>query len=136
MRAPGFSAARRAVLCAVLLAGAGAWSGCSIFRLRRVRPETEQSRAVQQARRPLLRLGTVMLVNEADGFVLIDSGALPMPAVGVRLVSYTGAAPSAELKASAVRRRPFAVADIASGLPRTGDEVFEAPQGAPPPVKR
>lgn len=87
---------------------------------------TAESEEVAKARRPLQRVGVLTLVNEADGFVLIDSGSLPTPAIGAKLVSYSGAVSSGQLKASDVRRRPFVVADIVGGTPRVGDEVFEA----------
>ena len=84
------------------------------------------AQTLAHSRRPLVRVGMIALVNEADGFVLIDSGASPTPVTGSRLLSYTGAMQSAQLKAGAVRRRPFIVADILDGAPRQGDEIFEA----------
>jgi hypothetical protein len=108
---------------------------CSTSRWRGKRKSSPDDIAAAQARRPLQRIGVVTLVNEADGFVLIDSGSLPTPADGARLRSYTGPVASGELKASAVRRRPFVVADIVEGTPRAGDEIFEAAPQATAPAK-
>ena len=99
--------------------------GCGLLRGWRKRKPPADAEAVAQARRPLQRMGVVTLVNEADGFVLIDSGSQPTPAVGARLQSYTARVVSGQLKASVVRRRPFVVADIVEGTPRVGDEIFE-----------
>lgn len=126
-------AASRAGIWLLFAAFCVAQSGCGILRGGRQRKANapEVSPQVAAARRPLQRVGVVTLVNEADHFVLIDSGSLPTPAVGAKLASYSGASPSSQLKASDVRRRPFVVADIVEGSPRAGDEVFEA---APPAV--
>lgn len=109
---------------------------CSTFRRRWKRKQGPEAEAVAKARRPLQRVGVVTLVNEADRFVLIDSGALPSPADGARLQSYRGSVASGKLKASEVRRRPFVVADIVEGAPQPGDEVFEAAPEVMGPVKR
>ncbi len=103
-------------------------AGCAIPQpwRRRSPKSSADAEAVAKARRPLQRVGVVRLVNETDGFVLIDSGPYAPPGVGARLLSYSGPDASGQLRASQVRRRPFIVADIVEGTPRTGDEVFEA----------
>ena len=112
----------RLPLSLCLLAALG--SGCALFR----RPPRAEKKAdaekVAAARRPLQTVGKIAVVNMKDAFVLIDSGAHPAPPAGAKLRGYTGPVESAELKASDVQRRPFVVADILSGTPQQGDEVF------------
>jgi hypothetical protein len=71
------------------------------------------------------RVGTITLVNEADQFVLIDTGTAAAPAAGTALKTFTGETESGVVTVGSVSRRPFVVADIVSGAPRKGDAVFE-----------
>jgi hypothetical protein len=70
-------------------------------------------------------VGAITLVNLEGGFVLIDGGTHPPPFPGARLKSRTGAVESAELRVSEIRRHPFTIADIVSGVPNKGDLVFQ-----------
>lgn len=72
-------------------------------------------------------VGTIWLVNQESQFVLIDNGLLPTPPSGLVLKSYTNGAESAELVTSAIRKRPFTIADIKQGTPQRGDRVYVAP---------
>ncbi len=114
---------------AIFLLLASMQTGCAVLR-RGKKTFRSRDAATALARRPLQRLGTITLVNEAEGFVLIDSGALPTPATGAKLTSYSGALLSGQLKAGPARRRPFVVADILEGAPRRGDEIFEVKPAA------
>ncbi len=117
----------RLPLCLCLLAALV--SGCAMIRRSPREERKEDAEKIAAARRPLQSVGKIAVVNAKDGFVLIDSGSHPAPPSGAKLRSYTGAVESAELKASDVQRRPFVVADIISGTPQQGDEVFL--RGAP-----
>lgn len=76
---------------------------------------------------PLL-IGTITLVNTEQQFVLIDSTNSPGPLPDVTLQSHSSDGPVAELKSSAIRRRPFTIADIVKGTPKVGDQVFQPPR--------
>lgn len=124
---------------AALLALATTQPGCHLLMRQRKpsRAEREVAQFAAKSRRPVQRVGVVTLVNEEDRFVLIDNGSVAPPAIGAKLLSYSGDTPSAELKASAVRRRPFTVADVVNGSPRVGDEIFESADGVPAlPVRK
>ena len=69
-------------------------------------------------------MGTIALVNSDSGFVLIDQGQQAAPTSGALLKTYSGGSESAVLVASDVRKRPFIIADIKSGMPQKGDRVF------------
>ncbi len=109
---PHFLRLLTAVLCGGLLFGCAA--------LRRQQPKTASTPV------PLL-VGTITLVNEEGRFALIDSGMNPSPEAGAVLKSRTAGAESGELKAGAIRKRPFAVADVIKGAPQVGDQVFQQP---------
>jgi hypothetical protein len=94
-------------------------SGCALLG-RRPKQKTA-------ARRVPVLVGTIKLVNEEGRFVLIDSGMNPGPQPGAVLKSRTASMESGELKAGAIRRRPFAIADVVKGTPQVGDRVFEQP---------
>ena len=69
------------------------------------------------------RLGRIVLVNNSQEFVLIDSGTAPVPEPGTRLRAYANGELSAELSVSVHQQRPFLIADIVSGTPRVSDMV-------------
>lgn len=94
-------------------------SGCASLRNK------EKEKPAVVARQPAF-VGVIALVNLESRFVLIDNGLLPVPPAGLPLKSYTDGVESAELETSAVRRRPFTIADIRHGTPQKGDRVFVA----------
>jgi hypothetical protein len=94
-------------------------SGCALLR-RHPKKKPEKPAA------PLL-VGTITLVNDDGHFVLIDSGMSPSPAPGAVLKCRTAGGESGELKAGAIRKRPFAIADVVKGTPHVGDQVFQEP---------
>ena len=109
---------RRVFLGAMLLAaGVAATPGCSTFKRK---PKPALARAVVP-----VRVGTIMLVNEEQRFVLIDTGMVAAPTVGTALKSFTGENASGVLAVGNVTRRPFIVADIVQGAPLKGDAVFQ-----------
>jgi len=94
-------------------------SGCALLR-------RHPKKKPQKPAAPLL-VGTISLVNEDGHFVLIDSGLSPGPAPGAVLKSRSASGESGELKAGAIRKRPFAIADVVKGAPHAGDQVFQEP---------
>jgi hypothetical protein len=86
------------------------------------------------------RIGRVVLVNSELDFVLIDTGTSPVPAPGTRLRAYSEEECSAELSVSVHQQRPFLIADILSGKPRTSDMVVpvkgDSKSGEGQPVSR
>ncbi len=83
---------------------------------------------------PPINVGTVALVNEAGHFALIDNGTSAAPPTGATLKTYTDGVESGVLQSTEVRRHPFVIADIRSGLPRKGDRVTYDPyHGGQPP---
>lgn len=70
------------------------------------------------------RAGVIVLVNEEQRFVLIDTTTGTIPAAGTALKALRGEAEVAVLHAGEVQRRPFVIADIVTGQPARGDVVF------------
>lgn len=69
-------------------------------------------------------VGTVSLVNEELGFVLVDATEIPGPGTALKAFTEEGAE-SAVLVVSPEQKRPFIIADIIKGLPHSGDRVFQ-----------
>ncbi len=84
-----------------------------------------EERLVAHLQAPQL-IGTIALVNEENGFVLINNEAGFNPPLGTVVKARSGAVESAELRLTEIRRRPFLIADIVKGRPQKGDEVFHA----------
>jgi hypothetical protein len=108
---------------ALLFAIAVVFPSCSVLkklrkkepaapRAERVRPEAPQ------------RMGKIVLVNAEDRFVLIDAAEGGIPNSGTALKVFRDSTEVAVLTMGSVQRRPFFVADIASGEPAAGDVVF------------
>jgi hypothetical protein len=75
---------------------------------------------------PLHRqVGVIALVNDAERFVLIDTGMTIAPQPGRALKTFTNGLESGVLTVSPERKAPFVTADIVQGAPQKGDTVFE-----------
>ena len=105
----------RVFLLALVLWGSVTASGC-LWRKKRPKQSAAQMGPVIA--------GTIVLVNEEQRFVLIDSGTHPSPPSGGALRSFTGEKASGVLKVETIRRRPFVIADIVEGAPQRGDRVL------------
>ena len=99
-------------------------SSCGIFRKVHLLPHRKAKAAVATSSAPQ-RVGTIALVNEAEHFVLIDTGMAGVPPAGIALKCFTGEVSSGVVTVGNVNRRPFAVADIVQGAPKKGDGVFQ-----------
>jgi hypothetical protein len=69
-------------------------------------------------------LGTVKLVDQHEGYVLIDSPTYSSLATGQTLNSVGNDSQTATLRVTADREPPFVIADIVSGNPRVGDRIY------------
>ena len=70
-------------------------------------------------------VGTIVVVNEEERFVLIDTESSSSSDVGTALKSFSNGAETGVLTVSPEHRPPFMIADIVSGTPHKGDQVFE-----------
>jgi hypothetical protein len=104
-------------LVAVCLAWC-AGAGCATTK-----PKKADSKAKTQQEHRVV--GTIVVVNEEQRFVLIDTQAAVPPEVGTALKSFSNGAETGVLAVSPERKPPFMIADIVSGTPRKGDQVFE-----------
>ena len=74
---------------------------------------------------PQIRGGTIRLVRDSLGFVLIESsGTPPPPKSEITVVRGSRAEPVAQLRVSPEAKTGFVVADILTGEPRAGDVVM------------
>ena len=87
----------------------------------------DKRRAAERERipKPAQLIGTITLFNTDSAFALIDDGSRPSPSVGTMVQSRSADGSTAQLRVTEVRKRPFVVADIVSGTPHKGDEVFQ-----------
>jgi hypothetical protein len=70
-------------------------------------------------------VGTIMVVNAEQHFVLIDTESSFPAAVGTALKSFSNGTETGVLTVSPEVKPPFMIADIVSGTPQKGDQVFE-----------
>ena len=114
-------AGRLATAC-ILVAIVCAQSGCAEMKKRaQARKAAAERNRIKEPR----LIGVVTLVNSEGGFVLIDSGTNPAPNSEGNLKCRTGGVESAELRVSEIRRHPFVIADIVTGMPNKGDLVYQ-----------
>lgn len=89
--------------------------GCRLFEKKSTPQPVVQSQRF---------LGTLSMVNEAGGFVLVDFGGFAAPEPDAELQVRRDGREVARLRAGRQVRRPFAAADILSGTPGVGDDVW------------
>ena len=71
------------------------------------------------------QIGTILLVNADAGFVLIDTHGWVQPEAGMALKCMREGVDSGILIVSGERRGSHVIADITTGTPRKGDQVFQ-----------
>jgi hypothetical protein len=98
--------------------------GCALWHKIRHKGRSAESNAAPRPK-AVQSIGTIVLVNTEDAFVLIDNGSRPSPAVGAQVQSRSADGSSAELRVTEIRKRPFVIADIVRGVPKKDDEVFQ-----------
>ena len=116
----------------VVLSGLFLGAGCSrLFSTRRPPPATLSNVPGAAAVR---FLGNVRVIGTGGRFVLVEASAAAVTAGladGQTLVCRAAGADTATLRVSRERRPPFVVADVDSGAPHVGDEVFVVPAADP-----
>ena len=70
-------------------------------------------------------IGTILLVNAEAGFVLIDAHGWALPDAGTALKYIRDGADSGILAVGGERQGAHVIADIVTGTPRKGDQVFQ-----------
>jgi hypothetical protein len=70
-------------------------------------------------------VGTILLVNAEAGFVLIDSHGWTQPEVGTALKCIRDGVDTGVLTVGDERQGSHVVADIVTGTPKKGDQVFQ-----------
>ncbi len=115
----------------------GAFVVCSALGCARLLPGGKRTAAVGSAATasdaPSIQfLGTVHVIGTDGRFVLVQSPVAALVAGlvdGQALVCRAGGNVTATLHVSRERRPPFVVADVITGAPTLGDEVFIEPVG-------
>jgi hypothetical protein len=98
--------------------------GCA--RLQKMNPFHKKARPPKaELAHPTQVIGTIVLVSTEGAFVLIDTGIRPSPTVGATLQTRPEGVSTSQLRVTEVRKRPFIVADIVSGIPNKGDVVYQ-----------
>lgn len=85
-------------------------------------PKTNTADAASGKRR---QIGTILLVNAEAGFVLIETHGGAQPEAGMALKCIRDGADSGVLIVSGERQGSHVIADITTGTPRKGDQVFQ-----------
>ena len=118
---------RFAAGCCLLLAGAGC--------VHRSSNRHAASLANVPSEAAIRLLGNIHVIGTGGHFVLVEASVAAAAAGladGQTLVCRAAGADTATLRVSHERRPPFVVADVDSGTPQIGDEVFVVPATAPP----
>lgn len=85
-------------------------------------PKTNTSDGTKGKPKPV---GTILLVNAEAGFVLIDAHGRALPDAGTALKCIRDGADSGILAVGGERQGAHVIADIVTGTPRKGDQVFQ-----------
>ncbi|MEO6741042.1 MAG: hypothetical protein ABIP20_12370 [Chthoniobacteraceae bacterium] len=85
-------------------------------------PKGDASDALKGKRK---QIGTILLVNAVSGFVLIETHGWAQPDAGMALKCIRDGADSGILIVSGERQGSHVIADITTGTPRKGDQVFQ-----------
>ena len=85
-------------------------------------PKENPTDAAKAKRR---QVGTVLLVNAESGFVLVETHGAARLESGQALKCLRDGADSGVLTVSGERQGTHVVADIVTGTPRKGDQVFQ-----------
>ena len=85
-------------------------------------PKANEADAATGKRKPI---GTILLVNAEAGFVLIETHGRTQPEAGMALKCIRDGADSGVLIVSGERQGSHVIADITTGTPRKGDQVFQ-----------
>ena len=106
----------------VALLSVALFPGCAL--LKKFRGRGPRKEAPTQRTRSVQLIGKVTLVNTEANFVLIDNGQNPSPGLGVVVQCRMPDGAVAELQVTEIRKRPFVIADVLSGVPQKDAPVF------------
>lgn len=105
--------------CLLVFLCAAALGGCStIQRWLGRKPKPKATPVVT------LAVGTIAGVSTQPPFALVDAGTFATLGEGKKLLVLRHGFQVAELKTTGLRKHPFVVADVLSGEPRKGDQVY------------
>ncbi|MFA7343431.1 MAG: hypothetical protein WC003_03915 [Terrimicrobiaceae bacterium] len=82
-------------------------------------------------------IGVIRMVNSAENFVLVESGAISSAIPGETYLAVGKGVETATLRMTSLKNPPFLIADIVSGSPSQGDKIYlpktTSPNPAPTP---
>jgi hypothetical protein len=84
-----------------------------------------KANASDGTRRNPVQVGTILMVNAEGGFVVIESGVWKPPESRTALKCFRDGVETGVLAVGEERRRDHVIADIVTGTPRKGDQVFK-----------
>ncbi|MEI6072209.1 MAG: hypothetical protein WCS31_10485 [Verrucomicrobiae bacterium] len=76
--------------------------------------------------------GVIRMVNTAEHFVLIESGAISSAVPGETYLSVSKGLETATLRMTSLKNPPFLIADIVSGSPSTGEKIYRPKTSSSP----
>jgi hypothetical protein len=99
--------------------------GCAAFLFAGCATPKPKKKDDSKTPPPHQLVGTIVSVNEDEKFVLIDTESSFTSNVGTALKSFSHGSETGVLTVSNEHRPPFMIADIVSGTPQKGDQVFQ-----------
>jgi len=77
--------------------------------------------------------GVIRMVNSAENFVLVESGAISSAIPGETYLAVGKGVETATLRMTSLKNPPFLIADIVSGSPSPGDKIYLPKMSSPSP---
>lgn len=99
--------------------------GCSFFKPPVPKPKIVRFPKARPLESVPKLVGIVSMVNVDGHFVLVESNQSAALDSGTALKCFRDGAATAVLAVGSERRRPYVTADIVTGEPQRGDQVFE-----------
>ena len=81
-------------------------------------------------------IGVIRMVNSAENFVLVESGAISSAIPGETYLAVGKGTETASLKMTSLKNPPFLIADILSGSPSPGDKIYLPKSASQPPAPK
>ena len=112
-----------AALCGALGSCGQPWKKKEVPRARPIRfPKANVSDGTKGVPK---QVGTVLMVNAEGNFVLIDSGGWLMPEKGAALKCMREGMETGVVAVGSERKGTHVAADVVTGTPQKGDQVFQ-----------
>ena len=120
----------RRIAIVLLLAATCLWmASCALPWTKKVPRATPirfpKGNTPRGTRRNPLPVGKILMVNTEGSFVLIDCGGWSLPEAGSALKSFRNEAETGVIMVGSERKGTHVIADIVTGSPQKGDEVFQ-----------